>query len=126
MLWENIMAPNAWFAGEKDYRQRKVSGSRTKVLEIATTDYITAAREGLFSLDFKLHLKKSNSSRILFLSAFFHPWNAITRDGKINPRFKEAFENFRKALEDNNVKVGSFSEAYQLYETSAKTTFSDD
>lgn len=116
MFWEPTVAPNAWFAEEKDYRLEKTVESRTRVLEISTTDSITATRKGLFSLNYKPNLKKPHSSsNILFLSTFFHNWDAVRQDGKVNPKFRDAFDNFWAALVDNGVKVVSFSEAYRIY-----------
>jgi len=120
-FWEPIHAPNAWFAEEKDYRSERASGSKTRVLEIPTTDRITASRRGLFSLEFNPNLLGWHStSRVLFLSAYFHNWDAITESGKTNPRFKEALQCFISSLSDHEVKVVSFSEAYRIYHSLKK------
>jgi len=121
-LFDDIKAPNAWFTGEQDYRFEKASGTKTKVLEVPTTDYVQAAWNGLFSLEYKpFKVKGYQTSDIIFLSAFFHSWNAVTLLGKCNNKFKSALDNFlNSAMDDYKVNVVSFSEAHKVYEQSLK------
>ena len=121
-LFDSITAPNAWFADEEDYRFDETSGSKTKVLEVPTTDHVRAAWNGLFSLKYKpLLIRPHPTSDILFLSAFFHSWDAVTPLGERDIKFKNALDNFLNfAMDDYKVKVVSFAEAYEVFVRSTK------
>ncbi len=112
-----IIAPNAWFASESDYRLQASTESKTNVLEIPTTEFLRAGWWGAFSLKYKPNMVKINYSHVLFLSAFFHNWDAVTEDGKQDPAFGEAFERFINQALEQNVRVVGFSEAYNIYKS---------
>lgn len=126
-LFDDIPAPNAWFADKQDYRFEKARDTKTKIVEVPTTDFVKPDWNGLFSLDYKpLKVKGHHTSGVIFLSAFFHSWDAVTPLGKYNSRFKIALNNFLNiAMDDYNVKVVSFSEAHRLYERSLRQTVTE-
>jgi hypothetical protein len=112
----SITSPNAWFAGQKNYLMQTAGEPKTTVLEIPTTDYLRPGWIDAFSLKYKPNRVKADASGILFLSAFFHNWDAVTADGKQNPVFGATFENFINRVIENKVEVVSFTEAYRIYE----------
>lgn len=116
-IFASITAPNAWFAGKKNYRFQGTPEPRTRVLEIPTTDYVRPGWNGALSLKYKPNKVKTDGSGILFLSAFLHNWDAVTTDGKRNPVFEATFEKFINLALENSVEVVSFTEAYRIYET---------